>query len=104
MSTPEGKVKDWVKKALKELHAEDGYSVYSFWPVQTGMGASTLDSLHCINGHFVSIETKALGKTMTDRQETVATDMHNAGAIVFEVDSKASLAHAMRLIRKQCRS
>lgn len=93
--TPEGKVKSWVKSDLKKLNRRKGYRVYSFWPVQTGMGASTLDSLHCINGRFVSIETKAPGKQMTDRQETVATDMHDAGAMVFVVDSKESLAICM---------
>jgi len=100
--TPEGKVKSWVKTAMKGLRA-DGYGVYSFWPVQTGMGASTLDSLHCINGWFVSIETKAIGKTMTERQETVAGDMVHAGALVFEVDSKESLELAMTVIRNKCR-
>jgi hypothetical protein len=100
--TPEGKVKSWVKKALKELHEEDGYFVYSFWPVQTGMGASTLDALTCINGHFVAIETKAKGKTMTDRQRTVAQDMCWARGLVFVVDSKESLDRVMQSIRKQC--
>ena len=94
-------MKDWVKQRLKKLNAEDGYEVYSFWPVQTGMGAATLDSLHCINGQFVSIETKAEGKQMTERQETVATAMHKAGALVFTVDSKASLEDAIKWIKKQ---
>lgn len=101
--TPEGKVKTWVKKALKALNDEKGYKVYSFWPVQTGMGAATLDSLHSINGHFVSIETKAEGKVMTPRQFQTATDMCTAGAQVYVVDSKATLAKVMGLIRHQCR-
>ena len=42
--TPEGKVKVKVKNLL------NAYGCYHFWPVQTGMGASTLDCLGCHNG------------------------------------------------------
>ena len=42
--TPEGKVKVKVKNLL------NAYGAYHFWPVQTGMGARTLDCLGCHNG------------------------------------------------------
>lgn len=101
--TPEGKVKALVKRRLKALHGtcESGvcYYVYSFWPVQTGMGATTLDSLHCINGLFISIETKARGKKMTPRQKTVAEEICAAEGLVFVVDSEESLDNAITHIK-----
>ena len=100
--TPEGRVKAKVKRALKALIDGD-YSVYSFMPVMNGMGAPSLDMLACINGHFVAIETKAPGKKMTPRQETTATQMRTAGALVLVVSDDLTLAIAMAKIRARCR-
>jgi hypothetical protein len=77
--TPEGKVKDKVKRLLKK------HDCYQFWPVQTGYGAATLDCLGCCNGRYFSIETKAPGKTLTPRQKLTLADMADAGAAVFVV-------------------
>ncbi len=79
--TPEGKVKNEVKKQLKLLGA------YQFWPVQTGMGAPTLDCLCSINGRFVGIETKAPGKRPTPRQELTINAICNSGGITLVIDS-----------------
>lgn len=70
MATPEGKVKDQVKKVLKDNGA------WFYMPVQNGMGVVGIpDIVGCIPititedmvgqtiGHFVAIETKALGKS-----------------------------------------
>jgi hypothetical protein len=83
MSTPEGKVKDLVKKALKKFP-----EVYSWWPVPSGYGESALDCVYCVNGHFGMIETKAPGKKMTARQEECARRVRAAGGVVFEIDGK----------------
>ncbi len=55
--TPEGRVKDEVKKVLDELDA------WWFMPVSNGMGRVGIpDFIACIEGKFVGIECKAPGK------------------------------------------
>lgn len=57
MQTPEGRVKDKVKKLLRQ------YDVYYFMPMQNGMGVHGIpDIIACCNGYFIGIETKAPGK------------------------------------------
>lgn len=77
--TPEGKVKEIVKKALKEAGA------YYHMPVQNGMGKPTLDFVGCLSGLFFAIETKAEGGKLTLRQEETIKEMRAAGAAVFVV-------------------
>ncbi len=77
--TPEGAIKVKVKKLLNE------HGAYFFLPVQTGMGARTLDFLGCHSGRFFSIETKASGKHMTEQQISIADRMLRSGARVFEI-------------------
>jgi hypothetical protein len=61
--TPEGKVKAKLRSIL------DGYAgTYTYWPVPTGFGATTLDVLGCYRGRFFAVETKAKGKKPTLRQ------------------------------------
>lgn len=79
MSTPESKVKAKLKAYLRK----HGY--YYFMPVQTGMGATTLDFLACRQGLFYAFETKAEGKDFTPRQNFVAEQMLEAGASVYKV-------------------
>ncbi len=55
-NTPEGKVKDKIKKMLKE------HGAYFHMPVQNGMGAPTLDFVGCYCSHYFAIEAKAPGK------------------------------------------
>jgi hypothetical protein len=95
--TPEGKIKAKVKRALNALPR-----CYSFMPVQQGLGASTLDYLCCINGHFVAIETKAPGKKMTPRQQMTAETIVKAGGHAFVVDGDESLERVMWLIEGLC--
>ena len=83
VTTPEGRVKNEVKKQLKALGA------YHFWAVQTGLGATTVDCLACFHGRFVGIETKAPGKKPTPRQEVVLTQIREAGGITLVIDSVA---------------
>lgn len=82
MATPEGKVKEKVKRLLKK------YGCYQFWPVQSGYGAPTLDCLACAFGHFIGIETKAPGKRPTPRQKLTIEDMKEAEATVFVIGEK----------------
>ena len=75
--TPEGKVKVRVKNIL------NAYGAYHFWPVQTGMGARTLDCLGCHNGRGFSIETKAPGQKLTEQQRAIADRMEYSRCKVF---------------------
>ncbi len=97
--TPEGKVKAQVNRAIATLDKR----IYKFMPVQTGYGKKTLDYLLCVNGHFVAIETKSLGKDFTPLQEQCAEDICAAGGRVFLVDGPISLATAMAHIHTLCR-
>jgi hypothetical protein len=79
-ATPEGRVKRRVRRLLDRYEG-----LYQFWPVQSGLGATTLDVLGCYRGRFFAVETKAAGKALTPRQETTAAQMVAADAKVFVV-------------------
>lgn len=93
-TTPEGKVKKLVDAALKKLGAD----CYRFMPVQSGFGAKTLDYLLCIKGKFIAIETKAPGKHLTPLQVTTATNIENAGGLVYVVYDQYTLDIVMARI------
>lgn len=84
-TTPEGKIKAEIKRALATL-AKKGYRVYYHMPVQNGMGAPTLDFICCINGKFLGIEAKAPGKKPTDRQQGTIADIIAAGGSAIWYD------------------
>jgi hypothetical protein len=74
--TPEGKVKDAVKKLLKER------GIFFYMPVQNGMGVVGIPDLICCDqGAFLAIETKAPGKrgNLTPNQEHRIMEIHAAG-------------------------
>ena len=77
--TPEGKVKEKVKKVLKE------YNAYYHMPVQNGMGKPSLDFICCHKGRFLAIETKTEKGKLTLRQEATIDEMQKAGAIVLVI-------------------
>jgi hypothetical protein len=82
MSTPEGRIKTAVKKALNSCGA------YHHWPVQNGMGAPCLDCHGCYKGIYFAIETKAKGKLPTFRQNCTIQSIRDAGGFVLVVDNK----------------
>jgi hypothetical protein len=82
MMTPEGKVKAAVNRVIDKFKG-----VYKFMPVPGGFGASTIDYILCVNGHFVGIETKAPGKKPTDRQKHIIGQIVRAGGTCFVIDS-----------------
>lgn len=62
-----------MKAKLRRILSEyDG--IYTYWPVPTGFGGTTLDVLGCYRGRFFSVETKAVGKKPTLRQ---MGELHN---------------------------
>lgn len=91
MTTPEGKIKAKLKKALDK--AFPGH--YRFMPVQTGYGAKTLDFLLCIRGRFVAIETKAPGKQLTPLQGSTVDAMVLSEGLVFIVDNEIMIEHVI---------
>jgi hypothetical protein len=84
--TPEGKVKAKVRKLL------DNYGAYYFQPVQMGMGAAGLD-FHCMlaGARAFFVETKALGKQPTLRQQLMIEKLEHMGAKVFVIDDDVTL-------------
>jgi len=86
--TPEGKVKDGVKKFLKERGA------WFFMPVSNGMGQAGIpDIVICYKSLFVAIETKAPGKAdnVTPNQERVMREIRLNDGFAFVVDSTDDL-------------
>jgi hypothetical protein len=96
VKTPEGRVKDDVRKRLRQAKA------YYCMPVQTGFGNNNmLDFIACVPatkacekcghpalyGQFVSIETKAFRNVLTGRQRRTRSEIRKAGGYVFVVRS-----------------
>jgi hypothetical protein len=94
MKTPEGRVKDEIRKWLKEQGA------YVFSPVQTGMGARTLDLLVCWRGVFIGIEVKRPGGKATKLQLQIMEDIVAAGGIALCTDSLKGCQQASREISR----
>lgn len=81
--TPEGKVKDKVKKLLK------AHGIYFFMPMQNGMGVVGIpDIIACWDGLFMGIETKAPGKikNVTPNQDNQLKLIAAANGIAMVVD------------------
>ena len=71
--TPEKKVKEKVKKILKEL------SCYYCMPSTSGYGSSGVpDIIACYQGRFIGIECKANGNKPTDLQQKNLIDILNS--------------------------
>lgn len=80
-STPEAKVKEKIKKILKE------HNVYFAMPMGTGYGNSGIpDFLCCVNGHFLAIEAKAGKGIPTALQEKNLRDIKAAGGTALVVN------------------
>ncbi len=90
--TPEGKVKQAVKRKIDQYETIWGDSVWQWWPVPSGYGASKLDCLVHHNGHSCWVETKTEGKELTPRQLADKRDIEAAGILVFVIDSKECAA------------
>ena len=79
--TPEGKIKDKIKKILK------AHSIYFAMPMGTGYGnAGVPDFLCCLNGRFLAVEAKAQGGKTTALQEKNLNEIQECGGQVWVVD------------------
>jgi hypothetical protein len=80
-NTPEGKVKDKIKKMLNT------HNCYITMPIGTGFGcAGVPDYLVCINGHFLGIEAKAGKNKPTALQEKHMTHIRECGGHIIVVN------------------
>ena len=81
-NTPEGKVKNMVKKYLKKY--VDKGSMYYFMPSQGAFAKKGVpDFIICYNGNFLAIETKAEGKknNTTELQDLTIESINKAFAL-----------------------
>ena len=90
--TPEGKVKDGVKRYLKSVGAH--YDM----PVQTGYGKRMLDFIVCYKGLYLSIETKAPGKKATPIQQYIICEILEAGGLAIVANSVEDVKLAIEIL------
>lgn len=78
--TPEGKVKTWFSKKLKDKYGDD---CWKYMPPGRAFGKrGTPDYVLCIKGIFVGVEAKADGNsTVSDAQRTQLRKIREAGGI-----------------------
>jgi Holliday junction resolvase len=77
-TTPEGKVKNSVRKILTRL------GIYHFMPPGMGLGRSGIpDIIGCYNGRFIAIECKAGKGKATALQERELIAICNAGGFTY---------------------
>ena len=79
-TTPENKVKAKLRKLLKNYP-----DIYTYWPVPSGFGKTTLDVLGCYRGRFFEVETKAPGKKPTLRQQVELESIGRAMGKTFVI-------------------
>lgn len=89
--TPEGRVKEAVKRWLKSR------GIYYYMPVQNGMGVVGVpDFICCWAGKFIAIETKAPGKrsSVSPNQHRQIAAIHAAGGAAIVIDDVEQLEGA----------
>lgn len=91
--TPEGKIKAAISKAISQVKR-----TYTFMPVPSGYGQSSLDYILCVDGWFVAIEAKAPGKKPTPRQRLIMEKIRAAGGEVWVVDNVADAANITEIL------
>ena len=86
--TPEGKVKDAVKKELRKR------DIWYFMPMQNGFGVVGIpDFICCWEGKFLAIETKAPGKRgqTTANQDRIISEIKDHWGKALVVDDVSQL-------------
>lgn len=90
--TPEGEIKDQVRKILDEMGA------YYFFPAANGYGRTGIpDVIACIGGHFVGIECKAGSKQPTALQQRELDNIEKAKGtgILINADNISNLKNLL---------
>jgi hypothetical protein len=79
--TPEAKVKDKIKKILKDN------GVYYVMPIGSGYGKGGVpDFVCCYKGFFIGIEAKTVGNLPTLLQHINLTEIINAGGVCVVIN------------------
>lgn len=87
MATPEGRVKDKIKKLLKS------HGIWYYMPMQNGMGVAGIpDLICCYEGLFIGIETKAPLKNPTTFEQRWAKATANQQARMREIQKAGGIA------------
>jgi hypothetical protein len=97
--TPEGKVKNDIKKWLRAHGARAaggkdnaGARRWYYMPVQNGMGVTGIpDFVGCWDGRFFGIEAKAPGNGPTENQKARLGEIDDAGGINAVVDDASQM-------------
>jgi len=84
-NTPEGHVKAKVRDILARYTG-----MYTYWPVPTGFGTTTIDMIGCYRGQFFAVETKAPGKKPTLKQAITLEAIGRAMGKTFVIDNVES--------------
>ena len=90
--TPEGEIKDQVRKVLDEMGA------YYFFPAANGYGRTGIpDVIACVGGHFVGIECKAGSKQPTALQQRELDNIEKAEGtgILVNADNISNLKNIL---------
>jgi Holliday junction resolvase len=90
--TPEGEIKDQVRKVLDEMKA------YYFFPAANGYGRTGIpDVIACYKGHFVGIECKAGSKQPTALQQRELDNIEKAEGtgLVVNADNIGNLKNIL---------
>jgi len=98
MMTPEGRVKDAVKKVLKK------HGIWYFMPMQNGFGVVGVpDFICCFHGIFLGVETKAPGKReqTTPNQDRVLREIVEHGGYTLVVDDAKQLEDYIIFLRSE---
>jgi hypothetical protein len=66
--------------------------MYTYWPVPSGFGRTTIDVIGCYRGRFFAIEVKADGKKPTLRQTQELTRMAMAMGETFVISGTSDPA------------
>lgn len=80
MTTPEARAKAKVREILSRYP-----SMYTYWPVPSGFGHTTIDVIGCYRGRFFGIEVKADRKKPTLRQTLELQAMAKAMGKTFVI-------------------
>jgi hypothetical protein len=81
MAKPEALVKKRINYLLAKYEG-----LYKFMPVQSGIGAKSLDYLICYRGRFIGIEAKAGNNLPTPLQLDTIDRILDAGGITLVVN------------------
>ena len=98
--TPEGEIKDQVRKVLDEMGA------YYFFPAANGYGRTGIpDVIACVGGHFVGIECKAGSKQPTALQQRELDNIEKAEGtgLIVNADNISNLKNILENAYERCK-